>query len=725
VAKTVSSNLCQGISLDVGAGPTVARALTEHQNAYFAMVVQCSLLTAVLEKSSLAQAIKQYFDKIEEGAPSDHVGRATPSEEGIFRVLQACEEQTALYNWRFVLLAVANTLGVTGPEAFAPLPAVVFRGVLAMFPLVQHFPEDRVINIELGSNDGASLLVVWAHHVLSLTVLVYTYWNHKRREYAFGKGDAQVVIDIRSVVNWELRESSITLLESSPQQKAAELLKLEPDPDENKIDATYTIPARGYGKVIFTDLSQDINSGQNAVVEETTLLTCSFAFIIANRLRMADSYQLYSSMPTNEDDSASDEDERGQPFISRFSYTISEARILKAAQVIFDTTKLNKLIIQQYTLQYGRERLNEIDDPPQRIAAIFASSNSGSKRGEWEAHAMWPGLLKAAKCLSVLILAFTHIQDLSSASELPLLYEHEILSEHPLVQTLSTWSGADPIPITELVWFEAVAMLMMGHTVQVDKDMLRFPSLLSNRGWSIFLASFLQSGGNEGTQMRDPMYVGQGFCVVQRGVPSRNGVRKHAVVDGPDKGRLDDFDWQREEEAGMTATLRCANTIFCRRPLYGERRDNFVVTLRLCSEFEEKGKIFTRRTGYAELFSALWTARRSTPCPHHHHSLSKDEHHGFELPPGCSTVSSFGDQENLVLDDEAEGDEFLDNQRVVICLTANNTIARWRALIAIAHSRLNRSLSKSRNVLLRGSDCCLKCVIDQTAAFPGKWFIVL
>ena len=67
-----------------------------------------------------------------------------------------------------------------------------------MFPLVQSLPEDRLILIDTAKDGGACSLVVWAHHVLGLTVLVRSYGSENDLiEKQFGTGTSNVVIDVR------------------------------------------------------------------------------------------------------------------------------------------------------------------------------------------------------------------------------------------------------------------------------------------------------------------------------------------------------------------------------------------------------------------------------------------------------------------------------------------------------------------------------------------------
>ncbi|XTI85368.1 hypothetical protein V2W45_1454916, partial [Cenococcum geophilum] len=79
VAKTASTKLCAGISLESGPGPTVARALSKNQTPYFSTVVQCSMLCSIFDIHQLAAAIQQVFEKQAEDAPPGHLAGVIPS----------------------------------------------------------------------------------------------------------------------------------------------------------------------------------------------------------------------------------------------------------------------------------------------------------------------------------------------------------------------------------------------------------------------------------------------------------------------------------------------------------------------------------------------------------------------------------------------------------------------------------------------------------------------
>lgn len=222
-------------------------------------------------------------------------------------------------------------------------------------------------------------------------------------------------------------------------------------------------------------------------------------------------------------------------------------------------------------------------------------------------------------------------------------------------------------------------------------------ALLSNRGWSIYLTTF---------GLQSPFEVSAGHLIIRKGTPYRNGMYKHTVADGWDKGRQEEFDWQRVNSAGDKIGLSCANDVVLGRVIYGEHRDAFIVSLRMI--YQDRDVTCIRRVGYYELYSALWMVQKTTSCNHASQLQSE-----VVLPLGSLTISGFND---LELPDYHE--------RLKVCLTADQDIARWRVLLAIVSARRNAG-QKDEYVMLRGNDCCLECALDQASLRSEPCILVL
>ena len=195
---------------------------------------------------------------------------------------------------------------------------------------------------------------------------------------------------------------------------------------------------------------------------------------------------------------------------------------------------------------------------------------------------------------------------------------------------------------------------------------------------------------------------------IRKGVPCRNNVWKHLVVDAL-QSQLTSHRWRYQAFCGDEVSVCNQSPVQYAKPYCGERDDSFLVSLRLIDQFESDRNVsqVTRRTGYNELFEALWPTQRTRPCTH-----ASKQYNTLVLPPDCAAISGFGDRGGLE-----------PVFKVHICLTAGNRASRWRALIAIITG--DSELDYTTAVLLKDLGCCLRCAVDQALAAPTKCFLVL
>lgn len=231
--------------------------------------------------------------------------------------------------------------------------------------------------------------------------------------------------------------------------------------------------------------------------------------------------------------------------------------------------------------------MNHKLDPPGQIAEILdITSNSLQNRKPWSK------LLSTARYLGIVILAFANVRDLELASGLPLCTSIELLRKHVLAQELLEWNGKHSLCIPEDTWFQAIGLLIAGHKMDIDFDST---CLISDRGWSLYLSTFGDS---------DPTHIVPGSVVINRGVPCRNGVWKHRIIDGPKKG-VESSSWIIKHTDGEDISLQNPSLIAYDRPLIGETHDSFIISLRMVTRLD--GVLQLRRTGYRQLHGALWT----------------------------------------------------------------------------------------------------------------------
>jgi hypothetical protein len=195
--------------------------------------------------------------------------------------------------------------------------------------------------------------------------------------------------------------------------------------------------------------------------------------------------------------------------------------------------------------------------------------------------------------------------------------------------------------------------------------------------------------------------------VIKRGIPWRNGVWRHRVIDAP-VSSIDQAPWRMEGECGDMAVLTCVAPAKIGKWMVGERGDSFVVSLHLQTLAQSLGEGLAsdviRRTGYCQLWTSLFKIGKTKSCQHR--TLLGEK---VMLEPGWTTFSGFGFLGTI---------EF---GKLNICLTAGSGAARWNALISIIENRSR----ETQSILLRGADCCFSCAVRQASAEEGDWFLVL
>ena len=164
-----------------------------------------------------------------------------------------------------MLNPVSTTLGYKADKARLDFPCFVLQGLIDMLPMVQTLPSDRMIQIQIPVGDhlesGISTLVVWAHHVLDLTVLVRICGINAQspKLIRFGNSDSEQVWIEEVAAD---QEASIVILDSQKEH----LLTVKPDPDAESglIGSVRRISARGWGNALFSHEMGISNSSRHS-----------------------------------------------------------------------------------------------------------------------------------------------------------------------------------------------------------------------------------------------------------------------------------------------------------------------------------------------------------------------------------------------------------------------------------------------------------------------------
>ena len=416
--------------------------MASKEEPYFRMVVQCSFLTSALQTPQIAAALHGLFERIAAETPEGSPIVEVPSEESLFGVLRSCQEQTPEFKWDHLMLAVARTLGLQDGAIFDEMPPSILSGLLYMLPIVLSLPEDRLIVIE--GIGAATLIIVWAYHLLVISVLVKRRTSEGSKETRFGSDSPNLIIEsgLRDTKGSGVSRPavSITLLATSKDNTREVLFHLEPDHDERAIDSVFKYPALGYGKQVFGSLT----TVQSVIEEEMTLLICAHCIAISRCLRMLPQ-ETYEDGQIPCIGETGDEryhfPEYGMMYQPSSTLHVSEQRVLETAMFIFGDRSLTRSNIDQF-LGDQNWPLASSTTPPSRIETILKQNKEAS---EFD----WYTLCQLGRHLSVLILAFTHVRDLEACAQLPLLYKYEVLSDHHLTKQLLAWNGKAALNIHE------------------------------------------------------------------------------------------------------------------------------------------------------------------------------------------------------------------------------------------------------------------------------------
>lgn len=284
VGKSEQKNLSQylEIFLDAGAGPTVQNALKNP--VLLSMVIQLSVLCSAHESDTLALAIVEAITRNLKELKTDLA--KVPHYPSLCGTLRVCKQETASFQWSFYYDMVEKRIessltderstkrrrtGAKIQKSFSSvclerpsianrtLPFPVLQVLLLCLHSLQHFPEERLLNIECTS--GITTVIVWCYYVLGLNTKLVL----KGHEVDFGEPSTRVFIRESSS-----RESFASILHpSSPYEPLFSLTSSEGDP---RIGPELRKKARGFGREIIKQLGVNgnlLNDYCNLVIQQS------------------------------------------------------------------------------------------------------------------------------------------------------------------------------------------------------------------------------------------------------------------------------------------------------------------------------------------------------------------------------------------------------------------------------------------------------------------------
>ena len=241
------------IVLEAGAGPTVNNAV--ERAAFLPMVVQLSALLWAHDVQSLASSLARTFEL----RAADRK-KSPPSFSSLVGTLRCIRQQTSGFLWELYYSAVEEILKSELRlsiilDISRPIAHPVLATLIDALPVVQRFPETHVIVIR--TYQGITALVIWIHHILGLTVEIQS--DHST--YAFGKGDASVLIDCTAYDS--LPDAEVILFNEA---KDITFRATTNSGDDPILEPTSRQPLQGYCKDYIDYLSDDNSIRQEMVL---------------------------------------------------------------------------------------------------------------------------------------------------------------------------------------------------------------------------------------------------------------------------------------------------------------------------------------------------------------------------------------------------------------------------------------------------------------------------
>ena len=342
------------------------------------------------------------------------------------------------------------------------------------------------------------------------------------------------------------------------------------------------------------------------------------------------------------------------------------------------------------------------------VDAEALRKHTGSPFEKSLSRVLWPRL-------TALLITFARIQehDLERCKSMPLslsAYHSRYWSQGDLHNRRLNSGESLDLPIS----FEYLANLLLGHIF--SEKYVEDAVLVSAWGWSIFFDIF---------DAADPSDVSNTLRVM-RGVPSRRGVRRARIIDGPSDMRLVSKAIFREPEISFAVGLSSGKRGIT---MVGHNPDAFQITQTWTWTPGLKTVQKMQKFGFREMQNLCDITRRVPSCqcaPMSSDILRqldaferRNEFYFYSMPLQISGNQS-SSPERLVAR-ESLVDEPAGLPRHYFFYVSDNAVARWLQLI---HMWVNSQRGNYR-VVMRGFDTCLDCAMTYVTGRPGDIFACL
>lgn len=651
------------LMIEAGAGPTVRRSLKEP--VYFNTVLQLSLLTYTHELTSLAKGLAQALERRARDASHSE---PPPRYDALKGTLRACREQTSGFMWELILAAVDKEIShivvCETPSDTRAIPVPVLQALLDAFTAVQYLPEARLIQIS--SNDGAATVIVWAHHVLGLTIVV----ESSKGSVRFGDGPESVYFDC------DPRSKSGPDRASLFNEANDLLFNVDKSFEDVTLDPVLRHPLRGYGLKRLSRNNENVIPGiVHAVITSCLAIVYEETSIRAGESELCGLGR--NICPTPE-------------------------KLLKVALILFPGYEhtVTQIGLQDTMPCLARSDWSNNALPPDLARLVH------------EKKARLGNLRKDVLDLSRLTLILSIVDNIEHCEGLSLdLYSFEGEEGYSAMKQPQPGElAAKPrleMPDARQA-FETLAVLLRGKDFpKVDDDIER-AAVISAWGWTICTGSVLAN---------DPSELNPGIAVTQ-GVPMRDGERKRLIVDS----RNNDYGIRRSYEGGKAPLGNYAAAGFPgdslalstwtkskkMRYFIAASDDAFeVMKVYACRALTDPEASWDLRMGFHEMQQYYWDTYHLFACEH---TAKLDQ--VVTLPEDTWAFRGFTEPD-FTLDDAARSPApYLQciAGSVHVGLVAGDVSARW-ILLRTGWAPGGTSDQSVHKEYLRGRDCCFDCAI--------------
>jgi hypothetical protein len=540
-----------------------------NEHRYLSTVIQVSLLGFVHNKYELAEVLSDIL--VQRSDPTNPTIHETPGYDALLGVIGACAEQTSNFKWSLMFDAVRLALGIQYENAFRTLypgeskkperirhksrtlTRPVLRGLITALSAAQSLPDDRTVVIE--TLKGTPTIVLWAHHILGLTVLVKIQNGKSAEDVRFGTGTPQVVIDSTNICMDQ--DGEICLLNGD--QDKVFYLAIE-DSMGSPLEAVARIPLDGYARTSITATISRRVGDMNYRVDDGLMRSIALDAL---------SFAVYSHLDFDVPETA----EEMTPALKNSPFE-HWWRVECAVQVLFDIS------------------------PPGIRETFHKLSNWGSNR---DGRTTVNYRISKGKNISIpleplakIITGFSCIDNIDECRDL-LVPEDCIRPGGGLRQMNLLRSRRNPtkdwLGIYKFgnAWNESTLLrffgrVLIGSHFRWDDEQITFrrTSLISDSGWSCFLPTV---GGI------DPSTVSFYEICLKKGVPVRNEERKHRIIDAHTSVEMANLtpDYYNTDgiplRSPLSPPMDMSQSLICdlshaklSRVLVGVRNDSFVIS---------------------------------------------------------------------------------------------------------------------------------------------------